>query len=634
MERTPLDASGRTAHDGAIPELWAHAGGSAARPTVPPARLVQSTDCVIGRTILKEEHREVLTAQGPDNCPVMIVRADDPEEIDRVAREAGLLDELADAGATAFPRVLSRACTEYVREDAPARRTASGRRRAEAPSPGTQERLALAEAREQLDFSLALLHERGWALGLEDDAGLGVREDGTLLIRDLSRLRPDARLRDRLGDQHWIDTVLGDGDRTLHRPVPATEATPTGAGGIPPAGDREGARAVPPSGPSVQVTVSPASTPRGPASFSPLDGLGMTMAEEDGAAPARPALRMIRSGQPMADTFAQRFTGMADAAAAPALWPLSAPPRTPADTPAGRPERAAEVEGGADGALGTSDAGPHADPYLGPADGTGGAEEAGHSPLVGALTPSREHGRRRAAGGSRAAESRRTSRARRAGSMRSSSAGAWLSAGRGALWGRGEGWRFGRRRPLAVLAGAGILGATALAIMLLGHGADPSPAASAAPGAAATPTTTAPGQPVAPDEGKNGDGAVAAGIPADPAGLVSDLASARREHLVGGAEDAATERGSTARALDDRLATAYRDISVSGWRTDVQSASVVSSDTAEGTLRIRARITESARTLRYADGRTRSVPASPPHDVELTLVVQDGRWVIREIRGL
>ncbi len=119
--------------------------------------------------------------------------------------------------------------------------------------------------------------------------------------------------------------------------------------------------------------------------------------------------------------------------------------------------------------------------------------------------------------------------------------------------------------------------------------------------------------------------------PADPVGLVGVLASARREHLVAGVEDTATAPGSPAADQDARLAEAYRHVTVTGWTTTVVSAEVIACDTTAGTASIRARISESERTLTLPDGTVRTVPAVPEHEVVLHLVWLDGRWLLERV---
>lgn len=122
--------------------------------------------------------------------------------------------------------------------------------------------------------------------------------------------------------------------------------------------------------------------------------------------------------------------------------------------------------------------------------------------------------------------------------------------------------------------------------------------------------------------------------PADPAGLVGALASARREHLAAGVEDTATAPGSPAADQDARLAEAYRRVTVTGWTTSVVSAELTACDTAAGTASIRARVRESERVLTLADGSSRTVPATPEHEVVLHLVWIDGRWLLERVEEL
>ncbi len=148
---------------------------------------------------------------------VVVVRAIAPGGIAIVLDQARLLAELEAAGATALPRVLGASATAYVREDAAPWGARPGRRRADVGSPATAERMAVAAARDRLDASVSVLHERGYVLGLEERTGLAVRPDGTVVVTDLRSLHRAEDLGSRRADQRWIDGVLGDQGRTLRR---------------------------------------------------------------------------------------------------------------------------------------------------------------------------------------------------------------------------------------------------------------------------------------------------------------------------------------------------------------------------------------------------------------------------------
>ena len=138
---------------------------------------------------------------------------------EQVREELQLLAALEVAGCTAAPAVLDLEDEGYVREGGVLLRRGRGRRAAAVGTPGTGERLVLARAREQLDFLVSAVHERGWVLGCAPGEGLAVREDGTVLLRDLSGLRREDSTMAQMDDRAWVDSVLHDQDRTLRRRI-------------------------------------------------------------------------------------------------------------------------------------------------------------------------------------------------------------------------------------------------------------------------------------------------------------------------------------------------------------------------------------------------------------------------------
>lgn len=133
--------------------------------------------------------------------------------------ELQLLATLEVAGITAAPNVLEIEDDGYLREAAPPLRRRSGRRAAEDCAPPTAERLALARARDDLDDLIDAVHQRGWVLGAGPGQGLGVRPDGSVVALDLAGLRRDETLSARQADRRWVDSVLGDQERTLRRRI-------------------------------------------------------------------------------------------------------------------------------------------------------------------------------------------------------------------------------------------------------------------------------------------------------------------------------------------------------------------------------------------------------------------------------
>lgn len=134
---------------------------------------------------------------------------------EQVQAEAQLLASLEIQQLRAAPALLESQEDGYVREHAaplPAGR--GGRHAGERGSPRTGERVALAQAREDLDALLSALHARGWVLG---SPALALREDGSVVVGALDGLRRCRELSAQLADRRWVDEVLQDQDRTLRR---------------------------------------------------------------------------------------------------------------------------------------------------------------------------------------------------------------------------------------------------------------------------------------------------------------------------------------------------------------------------------------------------------------------------------
>lgn len=429
----------------------------------------------VRRTAQRVEHRAV----SPAGAPVLVVRAAPGADPAEVLGEADLLVALAGRGASAFPQVLGRSASAYVREEATPWSIRRGRRSADVGSPRTQERRAQAAAREALDGSIARLHEQGLVLGLSGLEGLGVRDDGSVMIRDLTHLAPNGTVRGRLADQRWIDGVLGDQGRTLRRRIDGHDA---------PAGDGS-------------ALVSGDASSGGPGPLAPDPLAGPSVSGGSGGIGTR-----------------------SDAAR-----PLPVPMRAGVGTPPRRRRVA-------------------------------------------------ERSRRRAP----------------------------------------VSWRI-------YLAGAAVVCAGTAAAVLAGAGEQSPP--DVGPSIAATPAPTPPAP-----TGRPTTASGPAVRPEDPRALLEALAAARREHLIAGAPDTATAPGSPAAEEDARLAEAYQDVAVSGWVTRVASAEVVAVDAEAGTASVRATVQESARSLTATDGTSRTVPASPEHEIVADLIWEDGRWVLHAVR--
>lgn len=163
--------------------------------------------------------REELPAGSEDGDLGVRVRSLSPEGERSIRVELQLLAALEVAGIRAAPSVLSLEDDGYVRESGTPLPRGRGRRSAASSSPPTAERLAVSRAREHLDALIDALHERGWVLGAPVGDGLGRRADGSVLVLDLSGLHPGEGTAARQADRRWVDSVLGDQERTLRRRV-------------------------------------------------------------------------------------------------------------------------------------------------------------------------------------------------------------------------------------------------------------------------------------------------------------------------------------------------------------------------------------------------------------------------------
>ena len=198
----------------------------------------------------QEERRgEELVGQGAER--EVRVRARTADGQAAVRAEMQLLAALEVAGLAAAPAVLRIEDEGYVRESAQPLASRSGRRAAGTGSPATAERAALGRARDELDALVDALHERCWLLGAHPGGGLGMRQDGSVILLDLEGLRPGEGLAERRADRRWVDSVLCDEQRTLRRrvhdtavevagpvPVPSAAGSPGEDGENGEAGDR------------------------------------------------------------------------------------------------------------------------------------------------------------------------------------------------------------------------------------------------------------------------------------------------------------------------------------------------------------------------------------------------------------
>lgn len=171
-----------------------------------------------GTILQSTEHREdaLLTVRG---IPVVRVRAITDQGRAQVRAEVQLLAALEVDAIAAAPEVLEIEEDGYLREGGTVLSRRGGRRCAEPTAPGTQERWGLARAREDLDALITALHQRGWVLGARLGEGLALREDGSVIMRDLSGLREDGSAMALVDDRLWVDSVLHDQDRTLRRRI-------------------------------------------------------------------------------------------------------------------------------------------------------------------------------------------------------------------------------------------------------------------------------------------------------------------------------------------------------------------------------------------------------------------------------
>lgn len=187
-------------------------------PAAPHARRAAAVSGEAGRRRVEGSREEQLLGSATSPHAVR-VRGLEEGERGRIQQEAQLLATLEVAGVVAAPAVLELEDEGYVREVAPVLGRQVGRRAAEAGTPPTGERRAVARARESLDELIGALHERGWVLGAPHGCGLGVRSDGSVLALELDGLRREQSLSARQADRRWVDSVLQDQDRTLRRRV-------------------------------------------------------------------------------------------------------------------------------------------------------------------------------------------------------------------------------------------------------------------------------------------------------------------------------------------------------------------------------------------------------------------------------
>lgn len=191
-----------------------------------PVGFTAGMETTEGTILVTTADREDMLLPGAGG-EVVRVRALSEQGRQQVHGEAQLLASLEVAGVQAAPVVMEIEDDGYVREagvpvgagSTGGRRAARGRRVAEESPPGTRERRNLAQAREDLDQLVSALHERGWVLGAEPGEGLAAREDGTVMVRDLRRLRQETASVAQMDDRMWVDSVLHDRDRTLRRRI-------------------------------------------------------------------------------------------------------------------------------------------------------------------------------------------------------------------------------------------------------------------------------------------------------------------------------------------------------------------------------------------------------------------------------
>lgn len=206
---------------------------------------------VMGVLFEDAERQEVLQRAGSGVATVR-VRALSAQGEETVRAQMQMLAALEVEGVGAAPAVLEVEPDGYTREAAVEVRSGGGRRSAIVDTPSTTERLATARARTDLEALLDALHDRGWVLGAPLRAGLAVRPDGSVTVRDLSGLRRDGSAQARWEDRRWVDSVLNDQSRTLRRRVDETRAPSGAASGGPRPGIARGNRR---SGDEARVSV-------------------------------------------------------------------------------------------------------------------------------------------------------------------------------------------------------------------------------------------------------------------------------------------------------------------------------------------------------------------------------------------
>lgn len=239
------------------PPQLAPASGSAPRPAPVIGHGRRRATTVGGpdpQALRRDADREETRREGPGGG--VQVHPLSERGAEEVAAEMQLLAGLEVDGIRAAPAVLAVEEGGYVRELVQEVRPGGGRRvDADPLSPCTGEREAQAAARSDLDALVDALHERGWVLGAPAGAGLGRRRDGRVCPVDLRGLRRSEALADRQLDRLWVDSVLGDADRTLRRRID-----------LPPAGTGERSTPEPaPGTPASTETPGPTGAPAAPA---------------------------------------------------------------------------------------------------------------------------------------------------------------------------------------------------------------------------------------------------------------------------------------------------------------------------------------------------------------------------------
>ena len=498
--------------------------------------------------------REEVAAGSEDGELCVRVRSLGPEGERSIRAELQLLAALEVAGILAAPSVLSLEDDGYVRESGTPLPRGRGRRSASTSNPPTAERLALSRAREHLDVLVDALHERGWVLGAPVQDGLGRRADGSVLVLDLSGLRPEEGTAARQADRRWVDSVLGDQERTLRRrvDVPAQdwgeavlrlgESSPLPAPGESPASPGPGTGVVRSAGMTggvaeVEAGANLDPVPAGRGAFD-TERLPLPVPRGQGRREKVTVIPMARR---------RRESRATAGAATPTPAGTSVPPTTlPPPGAATVPDMAAP-------------SGPAAVP-------------------------------------------RTSTTLRRAG-----------DAIRQVLVQR-------RLRRTAVLS--------AMIVLLLG-----TPAAGSAWWAGQRAgVQAAPRPPVATAA------AAAEDSPApeidDAWNLAADLAGARHAYVTGVSEVSASSPGTSAFTADEETREAYEGFVVRGGGPVIHEAELISGTTAEGTAELRVQSSMAAFELEDSDGAVRTVPATSPETIQLTVRWDGAQWQVESVQRL